>query len=69
MKKPQVKASVSKKLEKKILGNCLVLQSKEEDIHSGQKCLHRVACLWSKTPMFQRAGMKEGGLQFPLAFQ
>ena len=31
-------------------------------IHSGQKCLPWVACLWSKIPMFQRAGMNEGGL-------
>ena len=39
------------------------------NIHSGQKCLPRVACLWSKTPMFQGAGIKEGGEPFPLAFQ
>ena len=38
-------------------------------IHSGQKCLLRVACLWSKMPMFQRAGMREGGKPLPLAFQ
>ena len=31
-------------------------------IHSGTaKCLVRVACLWSKMPMFRRAGMREGG--------
>ena len=38
-------------------------------IHSGRKCLPRVACLWSKMPMFQRAGMREGGEPLPLAFQ
>jgi hypothetical protein len=38
-------------------------------LHSGQKCLPRVACLWSKMPMFQRAGMREGGEPLPLAFQ
>ena len=38
-------------------------------LHSGQKCLPRVACLWSKMPMFQRAGMKEGGELLQLAFQ
>ena len=38
-------------------------------IHSGQKCLPRVACLWSKMLMFQMAGMKEGGGPLPLAFQ
>ena len=27
------------------------------------------ACLWSKMPMFQRAGMREGGKPLPLAFQ
>ena len=31
--------------------------------------LRSLACLWSKMPMFQRAGMKEGGLSFPPAFQ
>ena len=31
-------------------------------IHLGRKCLPWVACLRSKMPMFQRAGMKEGGL-------
>ena len=36
--------------------------------HSGQKCLPRVACLWGKIPMFQGAGMKEGGELSPLAF-
>ena len=38
-------------------------------IHSGSKCLPRVACLWSKMPMFQRVGMREGGEPLPLAFQ
>ena len=38
-------------------------------IHSGQKCFIRVACLWSKMPMLQRAGMREGGKPLPLAFQ
>ena len=37
--------------------------------HSGQKCLPRVACLWSKVPMFQGAGMNKGGELSPLAFQ
>ena len=40
-----------------------------EHVHSGQKCLPRVACLWSKKPMFQRAGMREGGEPLPVAFQ
>ena len=35
-------------------------------LHSGSKCLPKVACLWSK--MFQRVGMKEGGLPPPPAF-
>ena len=39
------------------------------EVHLGQKCLPRVACLWSKMPMFQRAGMREGGEPLPLAFQ
>ena len=38
-------------------------------IHSGQKCLPRVACLWSKMPMLQRVGMREGGGPLPQAFQ
>ena len=38
-------------------------------INSGPKCMARVACLWSKMPMFQRAGMKKEGLPLPLAFQ
>ena len=38
-------------------------------VHSGQKCFIRVACLWSKMAMFQRAGMREGGKPLPLAFQ
>ena len=40
-----------------------------KEIHSGRKCLPRVACLWSKMPMFQRAGMREGGKPLPQAFQ
>ena len=38
-------------------------------LHSPQECLVWVACLWSKMPMFQRVGMREGGLPLPLAFQ
>ena len=38
-------------------------------VHSGRKCLPRVACLWSKMPMFQRAGMREEGEPLPQAFQ
>ena len=38
-------------------------------VHSPQDCLVWVACLWSKMPMFQRAGMREEGLSVPLAFQ
>ena len=34
----------------------------------GSKCFVRVACLWSKMPMFQRAGMQEGGSPLPPAF-
>ena len=41
----------------------------ESKVHSPSKCLARVACLWSKMPMFQRAGMKEGRLPLPPAFQ
>ena len=37
--------------------------------NTGQKCFIRVACLWSKMPMLQRAGMREGGEPLPLAFQ
>ena len=37
--------------------------------HSGQKCLPRVACLWSKMPRFQGAEIKEEGKSLPLAFQ
>ena len=40
-----------------------------ELVHSGSECLPRVACLWGKMPMFQRVGMKEGGLPLPPAFQ
>ena len=39
------------------------------DVHSGQKCFIRLACLWSKMPMLQRAGMRKGGEPLPLAFQ
>ena len=38
-------------------------------VHSGPKCLPRMACLWSKMPMFQRAGMREEVEPLPLAFQ
>ena len=31
--------------------------------------VRRLACLWSKMPMFKRAGMREGGEPLPLAFQ
>ena len=44
-------------------------QSMYVRIHSGRKCLPRVACLWSKMPMFQRAGIRKGGKPLPLAFQ
>ena len=37
-------------------------------IHSGRKCLPRVAFLWSKMPMFQRVGLREEGKPLPLAF-
>ena len=37
-------------------------------VQSGPKCLPRVACLWSKMPMFERARMREGGEPLPLAF-
>ena len=47
------------------------LKSKKTNInvglHSGQKCLPRVACLWSKRPMYQRAWLR--GEPLPLAFQ
>ena len=33
------------------------------------KCLAWVACLWSKTPMFKRKGMKREGLSLPSVFQ
>ena len=49
---------------KKLFRFCLTFS-----VHSGRKCLPRVACLWSKMPMFQRAGMREGGEPLPLAFQ
>ena len=41
----------------------------EDRLHSGQKCLPRMACLWSKMPMFQGEGMKEGGEPLPVVFQ
>ena len=37
--------------------------------HSGPKFLPRVACLWSRMPMFQRVGIREGGKPLSLAFQ
>ena len=42
---------------------------KTQRVHSGLKCLPRVACLCSKMPMFLWAGTREGGEPFPLAFQ
>ena len=33
------------------------------------KCIGSLACLDCKMPMFQRVGMKEGGVPLPLAFQ
>ena len=44
-------------------------QTGQAILHSGQECFIRVACLWSKMPMVQRAGMREGGEPLPLAFQ
>ena len=41
----------------------------DSSVHSGRKCLPRVVCLWSKMPMFQRAGIREGGEPLLLAFQ
>ena len=41
----------------------------DNNIHSGQKCFIRVACSWSKMPMFWRAGMRKGGKPLPLALQ
>jgi hypothetical protein len=38
-------------------------------VYLGRKCLPRVACVWSKMPMFHRAGTREGGEPLPLAFQ
>jgi hypothetical protein len=35
----------------------------------GSNCLLRLACLWNKMPMFQRAGMRWGGLPLSQAFQ
>ena len=45
------------------------IQISRSNILSGPKCLARVACLWSKMLMFQRAGMEERGLPLPLAYQ
>ena len=42
--------------------------ARASDVHSGPKCLPRVACLWSKMPMFQRVRMREGEEPHPLAF-
>ena len=39
------------------------------ELHSGQKCLPWVASFWCKMPMFQRAGMKEGGSTLSPGFQ
>ena len=47
----------------------MTLPEIREILHSGQKCLTWVACLWSKMPMFQRAGVWEGEGTLPLAFQ
>jgi hypothetical protein len=38
------------------------------NVHLLSKCLAWSACLWSKMPMFQRAGMTKGGLPLPPAF-
>jgi hypothetical protein len=38
-------------------------------LNCSSKCLPRVACLWIKISMFQRAGMRKGGLPLPSAFQ
>ena len=38
-------------------------------IHSGSKCFPRVACLWSKMPTFQKAGIREEGLPLSPTFQ
>ena len=47
-----------------------VFNIREEVLHWPSKCLVRVACLRStKMPMFQRAGMTEGGLPLPRDFQ
>ena len=40
-----------------------------EFLHLGKKCLGWVACLKGKMPMFQRAGMKEGGSTLSPGFQ
>ena len=55
------------KLSQIFIGRLIVVFSLH--IHSGRKCLSRVACLWSKMPMFQGVGMKKGGEPLPLAFQ
>ena len=45
----------------------LILMMKFQ-LHSGQKCLLWVACLWSKMSIFQRAGLRKGGLSIPQLF-
>ena len=35
----------------------------------GTEMFYPLACLWSKMPMLQRAGMREEGEPLPLAFQ
>ena len=41
----------------------------KNQIHLGQKCFIQVTCLWSKMPMLQRAGIRDGGEPLLLAFQ
>ena len=38
-------------------------------IHWSSKCLVWLACLWNKMPMFQRVGMRKGGLPISPPFQ
>ena len=47
----------------------MTLPEIREILHFGQKSLTWGACLWSKMPMFQRAGVWEGEGPLPLAFQ
>ena len=58
-------------LTSKISNHCLIgnLSAICNRILLGPKLLACAACLWSKMPMFQRAGMREGGLPLLLAFQ